>query len=87
LLGYCPGTGAAALGQGSYDALAGIFGLMAGSYLFAETFTYLDRTIQKIGERGKLMLPDLLRLRLPSFLIVFVPVLIATLVLLERMVG
>ena len=36
LLGYCPGTGAAALGQGNFDAIAGIVGLMAGSHLYAE---------------------------------------------------
>ena len=36
LIGYCPGTGAAALGQGNYDALGGVLGLMAGSYLYAE---------------------------------------------------
>ena len=83
LLGYCPGTGAAALGQGNYDAIAGILGLMAGSYLFAESSAYLGSTIQKIGDRGKLMLPDLLRVRLPVFLMVFIPLLGATLVLLE----
>jgi uncharacterized membrane protein YedE/YeeE len=87
LLGYCPGTGAAALGQGNYDAAAGILGLVAGSYLFAESSAYLARTIQKIGDRGKLMLPDLLRLRLTAFLIVFVPLLGATLLLLEIVAG
>ncbi len=85
-LGYCPGTGAAALGQGNYDALAGILGLMAGSYAFAETSTFLGRTIQKVGARGKLMLPDLFRLRLPVFLIVFVPLLGAVLFFLEVVV-
>src|ERR1043166_4751838 len=34
LLGYCPGTGAAALGQGNYDAIAGLGGLMAGRFFF-----------------------------------------------------
>ena len=37
LIAYCPGTGAAALGQGSWDVLFGMAGLIAGSYLFAET--------------------------------------------------
>jgi uncharacterized membrane protein YedE/YeeE len=59
LLGYCPGTGAAALGQGNYDAIPGILGLMAGSYLYAEMSGYLNATIQKIGSRGKIMLTDL----------------------------
>ncbi|MDP2128879.1 MAG: YeeE/YedE thiosulfate transporter family protein, partial [Pseudohongiella sp.] len=60
LLGYCPGTGAAALGQGNYDAIAGIAGLMAGSYVYAETSDYLSATIQRVGDRGRIMLPDLL---------------------------
>lgn len=85
LLGYCPGTGAAALGQGNYDAIAGIAGLMAGSYLYAETSDYLSATIQKIGNRGGIMLPDLLRMRLVVFLVIFVPVLVLSLVGLERL--
>jgi uncharacterized protein len=36
LMGYCPGTAAAALGQGSWDALFGMAGLVAGSWIFAE---------------------------------------------------
>ena len=36
LIGYCPGTRAAALGQGNWDAISGIAGLMIGSFLFAE---------------------------------------------------
>jgi uncharacterized membrane protein YedE/YeeE len=76
LLGYCPGTGVVALGQGSYDAIAGILGLMVGSYFYAETSGYLSSTIQKIGNRGDIMLPDLLGMRVAVFLAVFVPLLI-----------
>lgn len=66
LIAYCPGTGAAALGQGSWDVLFGIAGLVAGSYLFAEMSARLKRTVGKWGDKGKLMLPDLLHLpRLP----------------------
>ena len=85
LLGYCPGTGAAALGQGNYDAIAGVAGLMVGSYVYAETSDYLSATIQKIGNRGGIMLPDLLRVRLVVFLVIFVPVLVLSLVGLERL--
>ncbi len=84
LLGYCPGTGVAALGQGNYDAIAGILGLMAGSYFYAETSGYLSSTIQKIGNRGKIMLPDLPGMRLTVFLAVFVPLLGLGLLLLDR---
>ncbi|MGZ9005510.1 MAG: YeeE/YedE thiosulfate transporter family protein, partial [Burkholderiales bacterium] len=76
LVGYCPGTGVAALGQGNYDAIAGILGLMAGSYFYAETSGYVGSTIQKIGNRGGIMLPDLLGMRLAVFLAVFVPLLV-----------
>ena len=76
LAGYCPGTGVVALGQGSYDAIAGIVGLMAGSYFYAETSGYVGSTIEKIGNRGGTMLPDLLGMRLAVFLAVFVPLLV-----------
>lgn len=35
LLAYCPGTNAAALGQGNLDAFVGVLGLVAGSYAYA----------------------------------------------------
>ena len=75
LVGYCPGTGVVALGQGSCDAIAGILGLMAGSYFYAETSGYVGSTIEKIGNRGSIILPDLLGMRLAVFLAVFVPLL------------
>ena len=52
LLGYCPGTGAAAFGQGNLDALAGMLGLMAGSYVYAEMSGFLTATIRAVGNRG-----------------------------------
>lgn len=85
LLGYCPGTGAAALGQGNYDAIAGIVGLMVGSYVYAETSDYLSATIQKIGNRGRIMLPDLIGMRVTIFLVMFVPLLALGLLALERL--
>ena len=84
LIGYCPGTGAAALGQGNWDAIAGIGGLMLGSYLFAEASGWLDKTLMKVGDRGKLMLPEVIGVSLPVFLMVFVPLLIAALLAIDR---
>lgn len=84
LLGYCPGTGAAALGQGNWDASAGIAGLVLGSYVFAEASGWLDKTLLKVGARGKLMLPQLVGLSLPVFLMIFLPLLIAALVAVDR---
>ncbi len=85
LLGYCPGTGVAALGQGNYDAIAGIVGLMAGSYFYAETSGYLGSTIENIGNRGGIMLPDLLGMRLATFLAIFVPLLALGLVVMAQL--
>ncbi len=85
LLGYCPGTGAAALGQGNWDAIAGVIGLIAGSYLFAEMSGWLGRTVLKWGDRGKLTLPELFRIDRKLFLIVLIPLLIVVLVAIDRL--
>lgn len=85
LIGYCPGTGAAALGQGNWDALAGIAGLMIGSYLFAEMSGWLGKTLMKIGDRGELMLPEMVGVRLSTFLLIFIPLLIASLVAVDQL--
>jgi uncharacterized membrane protein YedE/YeeE len=83
LLAYCPGTDAAAVGQGNFDALVGILGLMAGSYLFALASGFLDRTVNTWGERGKLTLPQLVGVSPGRFLAVFAPLLALVVVLLE----
>jgi hypothetical protein len=58
---------------------------MAGSYLYAETSDYLSATIQKIGNRGGIMLPDLIGVRLIVFLALFVPLLVLSLFALDRL--
>ncbi len=83
LLGYCPGTGAAALGQGNFDALVGIVGMLAGSHLFAEMSHPLS-AVQTWGNRGGIMLNELLGIPLRVFLPIFVPLLVAALYALER---
>ena len=62
LIGYCPGTVAAALGQGSWDAIFGMLGLVAGSWAYAEASGWLKRTIDTWGNLGKLTLYDVVRL-------------------------
>lgn len=65
-IGYCPGTAAAALGQGNWDALFGMSGLVLGSYLYAEMSGWLKRGPQKWGYFGKITLPDAIKVpRLP----------------------
>ena len=77
LAAYCPGTGAAALGQGNFDATAVLLGLVAGSYLFAEASGWLARTVNRWGDRGVLTLDRVLNLK-PR---VLVPVVATVLVL------
>jgi len=84
LLGYCPGTAAAALGQGSWDALFGMGGLIAGSWIFAELSGWSKRTVETWGDLGKVILPDLLRLPRTGFAIGVVAVLITLLLIMER---
>ena len=84
LTAYCPGTGAAALGQGSWDVFFGIAGLIAGSYLFAELSGWLKRTVETWGDKGKVMLPDLLHAPRLPFAIAMALLLTAGLFFLQR---
>lgn len=83
LLAYCPGTNAAAVGQGNLDALLGIVGLVLGSYLYALSSKFSSGTVSRWGERGKLTLPELVGLSQGLFIAVAAPTLAAVLFLLE----
>lgn len=83
LLAYCPGTDAAAVGQGNLDALVGIIGLLLGSYVFALTSKFSDGTVSRWGERGKLTLPQVFGVSPSLFIAITAPVLVGVLVLLE----
>jgi hypothetical protein len=85
LTGYCPGTAAAAVGQGSWDALFGIAGLITGSWMFAELSGWTKRTIENWGDLGKVLLPDLLHVPRGTFVVGFAVALTALLVLLQRL--
>jgi len=85
LIGYCPGTVAAALGQGNLDGLFAMFGLLLGSYFYAEFSTVLKNSVEKWGEKGKLLLPELLHVPRPIFIPVFAVFLVVVLIFLERM--
>lgn len=60
LLGYCPGTSWGALGEGRLDALAGILGLFAGAFIYAEIYPFLAGTVLTWGNLGNLTIPDAL---------------------------
>lgn len=58
LLGYCPGTGVAALGDGSRHALAGVVGMLVGAAVYAELHPWAKATLGA-GALGKVTLVDL----------------------------
>ncbi len=58
LLGYCPGTALAAVGQGSRDALVGIVGALFGAAVYAEAYPLLDRVVRPLGDLGKITIAD-----------------------------
>jgi hypothetical protein len=60
LLGYCPGTSAGALGEGRWDALWGIAGMLLGAALYAEAFPTMKATVLTWGDFGKITLPQVL---------------------------
>ncbi len=76
LAAYCPGTSATALGQGNFDAVAVMLGMMAGSYIFAEASGWIARTVNPWGERGELTLPKLLGIRPAIFVPLFAVVVV-----------
>lgn len=87
LLAYCPGTDAAAVGQGNLDALVGIVGMVVGSYLFALTPRFTSGRLLRAGDFGKLRLADLVNV--PNWLVAVIGAVVLTGVLigLEYTVG
>ncbi|QDU15068.1 putative inner membrane protein [Gimesia maris] len=83
LLAYCPGTNAAAVGQGNLDALVGIIGLILGSYFYALSSKLNNGTVIRWGKRGKLTLPELVGVSQGVFIAVTVPALTAVVIILE----
>ncbi len=84
LAAYCPGTGAAALGQGNFDALAVMMGMVAGAYVFAATPGLASR-ISLQGDRGKLTWPELLHIRRTPFIAGFAAIVLLTLIGIESL--
>ena len=60
LLGYCPGTAVGALGEGRWDALWGILGMLTGAAIFAEVYPLMQKTVLTWGDLGAITLPQVL---------------------------
>ncbi len=60
LLGYCPGTSLGALGEGRWDSIWGILGMLCGAAVYAEAYPTMKATVLTWGDYGKVTLPQVL---------------------------
>lgn len=74
LLGYCPGTSIGAIGEGRWDGLWGVLGMLVGGALYAEAYPLMKRSLLTWGDLGKVTLPGMLNvshwLVIPVFILV-----------------
>jgi hypothetical protein len=56
VLGYCPDTGVAALGDGSRHAVPGILGGLLGAAAYAEVYPWMKSKVLGVGDLGKVTL-------------------------------
>jgi hypothetical protein len=59
LLGYCPGTGVAALGDGSRHALFGVLGMLAGAAAYAEVHPVMKANLLSVLSYGKITFAEI----------------------------
>lgn len=59
ILGYCPGTGVAAMVDGSRHAIYGVLGMLLGAAVYAEVYPIFSRTLLAMGDFGKVTLVDI----------------------------
>jgi len=86
-LGYCPGTIAGAVGQGSLDALlGGVVGILLGAGIFASLYPKLQSAVLIKGDFGELTLPKLLKVN-PWVVVLPVVILLTGLLLLMEKFG
>ena len=72
MLGYCPGTSLGAVGEGRFDALWGILGMIVGAGIFAEFYPALQNTVYTWGDLGKITLADVLGINHWIIIILFI---------------
>jgi len=53
VLGYCPGTGIAALADGARDMIFGLIGMFSGAFVFAELYPSISKYITIFDDNAK----------------------------------
>jgi len=83
LLGYCPATSMAAVGEGRWDAVGGIAGMVVGASIFAHMYPLIRKTLLTWGDFGKITLPQVFKTGHWPVLLVWAAVALVCLVLIE----
>ena len=84
LVGYCPATAMAALGEGRVDAGWGIGGMILGAGIFSHLYPMLKKTILTWGDLGKITIPQMLNAGHWSVIPLLILTMIVLLVLIDR---
>ncbi|MBD3274135.1 MAG: YeeE/YedE family protein [Candidatus Marinimicrobia bacterium] len=83
--GFCPGTVAGGIGQGSLDYLIpGGLGFMVGAYLFGDTYTTVFTKLSSIGNIGQVTIPTWLNVNHWLVIIFFVQMTLVLFYFLEK---
>ena len=82
--GYCPGTGVAALGDGSRHAIFALLGMVFGAGIYAEVYPHISGNLLKYASYGKTTLPQLTGLSPWVFVGAIAAIALTLFVLIER---
>jgi hypothetical protein len=77
IVGYCPATAMGALGEGRYDSIFGLLGMILGAGIYAEAYPLMKATVLTWGNFGKITLPGVLGINHWIVIVVLVAVFIA----------
>jgi len=72
LLGYCPGTSIGAIGEGRWDGVWGVLGMLVGGALYAEAYPLMKNSLLSWCDLGKITLPGVLSINHWFVIIIFI---------------
>jgi hypothetical protein len=83
-MGYCPGTSLGALGEGRWHAVWAIMGMLLGAAIYAEVYPAMKASVLKWGVFGKVTLPMVLGVSPWIVIPIFISLLFAVFVWVEK---